>query len=280
MENKEIQLKKQQITRIKDKLNDLIILEKLKHCYFLVACFKSKTFKNTTEQTRKRYLLKYLSLTNGNYILIKQFNKDNTREHYNIIVNSDYKTLLDKVFFRFTDTIGTINKTYIESKNKKMENILFYLNKLLGKSYKTIIKENKPINEVIYNKSHETDLIKTTQELRQLKKQFIYLKINDSEKEQLRLKIKDLIYKENNLIIQYENEIKLINKKITNFKGFKKSKETEELRIILNTQKRIKREIKNNIYTKEFKGYEITEKKQELKELDNQLKKLSNFKGA
>ena len=123
MESKQLQLKKQQILRIKDKLNDLIILEKLKHCYFIKACFKRHTIMNTNQETRKRYLLKYLNLVNGNFIAIKQYNKDHTREHYNIIINSDYKTLLDKFMFRFTDTIGTINKTYIESKNKYNKSI-------------------------------------------------------------------------------------------------------------------------------------------------------------
>lgn len=73
-------------SRVKSKLSQM--LHNNDTVVFLTLTFTAETLRNTTEQTRRRYVTRYLSSFASDYVANVDYGKTNGREHYHAVANA------------------------------------------------------------------------------------------------------------------------------------------------------------------------------------------------
>lgn len=125
---------RQRSLRIKNKISLMI----QKPCIFLTLTFTDETLDNTSDTTRRRYIVKFLSQFNVPCIANKDFGKENGREHYHAIIQSSH---IDYSLY----TLGAINGIRVVVGTETDTRISKYISKLTNHSIKETTKNSRLI---------------------------------------------------------------------------------------------------------------------------------------
>ena len=120
------------------------------HLIFATMTFTDQQMDNTSEKTRRRYIVRYLNSVSEHYIANIDFGAENGREHYHaLIFTSERLGIGDwKKGFAFYEEVKFKSNDYIKT--------IKYLNKLTNHSFKDSNKTYK----VIYDRNND-DKIKS-----------------------------------------------------------------------------------------------------------------------
>lgn len=105
--------------RVTNRVRKILIKNRNNKVFLLDIFFNEKTFKNTTEQTRHKYLITALNLLNCDYLAIKNYNKDQTREHYRAIISTNYIKYLNRITYHWLKSKGTLRHQLLNNENRK-----------------------------------------------------------------------------------------------------------------------------------------------------------------
>lgn len=125
---------RQRSLRIKKKISLMI----QKPCIFLTLTFTDDTLSSTSETTRRRYIVSYLSQFNVPCIANKDFGKENCREHYHAIIQTPH---IDYSLY----TLGAINGIRVVVGTETDTRISKYISKLTNHSIKETTKNSRLI---------------------------------------------------------------------------------------------------------------------------------------
>lgn len=125
---------RQRSLRIKKKISVMI----QKPCIFLTLTFTDETLDNTSDITRRRYIVKFLSQFNVPCIANKDFGKENGREHYHAIIQTSH---IDYSLY----TLGAINGIRVVVGVETDTRISKYISKLTNHSIKETTKNSRLI---------------------------------------------------------------------------------------------------------------------------------------
>lgn len=75
--------KKRKAKKVKDKISDLLLNNQ---AYFLTLTFRDEVLQNTTPQTRRTYVRKFLKSVSDKYVANIDFSPDIGREHYHAVI--------------------------------------------------------------------------------------------------------------------------------------------------------------------------------------------------
>ena len=128
--------------RVKDKITDMILSG---NGIFLTFTFTDEVLENTNQQTRRKYIERFLKQFCNNYVANIDFGSKNGREHYHAIVNCqvDYKKWL----------YGAVNGIRIRNQDKDIIRTSKYINKLTWHAFKASTRNGKFITpRLIYSR--------------------------------------------------------------------------------------------------------------------------------
>jgi len=126
--------------RLKEKITNMLLTGS---CIFLTLTFNDNCFNSTNEDTRKRYVKRYLKEISSCYIANIDYGSKNEREHYHALV------LCDKVDGkRWRELCGNINFERVKITTDCETKMAKYINKLTNHA----IKETTRRNCVIYSR--------------------------------------------------------------------------------------------------------------------------------
>ena len=132
--NRAVRLKK----RIKKYLN-------LGSCLFLTLTFNDNTLSNTSEDTRRQYVRKWLKSMSSYYVANIDYGKKNGREHYHAVIRLDDITKEDE---KLWNRYGFLGVRYIRSTEDYKA-----LGKYIAKLTNHAIKNTTKRSAVIYGES-------------------------------------------------------------------------------------------------------------------------------
>lgn len=127
------------VKNLKKKIAKMLTLGK---CCFLTLTFKDDTLENTSAETRKRYVSRFLRDNYDKYIANIDYGAKNDREHYHAIV-----LLNDLANFKKWHKYGAINSQNIWQTNSESK-ISKYITKLTNHA----IKETCKRSAIIYSR--------------------------------------------------------------------------------------------------------------------------------
>ena len=127
------------VCRLKEKINDMLLLGQ---CIFLTLTFTDKVLDNTNEDTRKRYVKRYLKDVSPLYVANIDYGAKNEREHYHAIVLGDF------INYSNWHKYGAIKGELIHIENDTNKKLAKYVSKLTNHA----IKETTRRNCVIYSR--------------------------------------------------------------------------------------------------------------------------------
>lgn len=104
------------------------------NCVFLTLTFDDDVLNSTSEETRRRYVSRWLKSKSDYYIANIDYGSEKEREHYHAIINCRVDT---------SWVGGSINFKKIVNKNPKA--LAKYINKLTNHALKSSTKDNKII---------------------------------------------------------------------------------------------------------------------------------------
>ena len=113
-------------------------------CLFLTLTFNDNTLNQTSEDTRRQYVRKYLKSFNCPYVANIDFGADNGREHYHAVINTSH---IDLALWR---VYGNINVERV--RNKSIELSKTRLSKYISKLSNHAIKETTRRCCLIYSR--------------------------------------------------------------------------------------------------------------------------------
>ena len=114
-------------------------------CIFLTLTFTDETLKNTNEETRKKYVKRYLKSCSNYYIANIDYGKKNEREHYHAII------LSEKINYKMWHKYGAIKGEKIRSNGISEKRLGKYISKLTNHA----IKETTKRNAIIYSSENK-----------------------------------------------------------------------------------------------------------------------------
>jgi len=145
--------------RTKRLRNRVMAMLKKDECIFLTLTFKNSVLNNTNEETRKKYIKRFLKETCYEYIANIDYGKKNEREHYHaVVIAKDNK--IDNALYSY----GSINfeRVHLRSDESDFENtskrLSKYVNKLTNHAIKNTVRQNRVIYSR-YNKKMENERI-------------------------------------------------------------------------------------------------------------------------
>lgn len=109
-----------------------------KQCLFLTLTFTDETLNNTSDTTRRRYIVRFLSQFNVPAIANKDFGKENGREHYHAIIQ------IDKIDYSLYD-YGAINGRKVVVGSETDLRLSKYISKLTNHAIKETTKQSRLI---------------------------------------------------------------------------------------------------------------------------------------
>lgn len=127
--------------RLKERIELMLAFDK---CQFLTLTFTDEVLASTSENTRRRYVTRFLkSLNCDNYVANKDFGGENGREHYHAVVSKDY---IDYSSWSYGNLDGEVC-----NKNSKA------LSKYVAKLTNHAIKETTKRSSLIYCRSFKLE---------------------------------------------------------------------------------------------------------------------------
>ena len=111
-------------------------------CIFVTLTFKNEVLDNTTQETRKKYVIRALKKMSDSYVANIDFGTKNQREHYHAIVVSE------SVNRDYWKDYGAINFLKIEQTSDSVK-LAKYIVKLTNHAMKETVQQNR----VIYSKN-------------------------------------------------------------------------------------------------------------------------------
>ena len=125
--------------RLQNKINDMI---QNNNCIFLTLTFTNDTLNSTSEDTRKKYVKRYLKSVSSQYVANIDYGAKKEREHYHAIV------IGDKINYSFWHKYGAIKGEKIIMQDTTSIKLAKYVSKLTNHA----IKETTRRNCVIYSR--------------------------------------------------------------------------------------------------------------------------------
>lgn len=156
------------IKKYRLKMRILSMLQRNNNCLFLTFTFRNSVLKNTSQETRKRYIKAYLNDMAKEYILNIDFGNENKREHYHAIATPKYEIFLYDIYnkkygFVKGEPIGQLKR--FTNINKSIydiaERLTNHATKETTQNFKIIYsRPNKALKESKYKNEIETRLYK------------------------------------------------------------------------------------------------------------------------
>lgn len=129
----------ERVKRLKNRMSKLLE----KPCLFLTLTFTNESLSNTSAETRRRYVTRYLGNFNTAFVGNKDFGKKNGREHYHAVIQAD------KIDYSLW-TYGAIKGERVRlDKNSTKERLSKYIAKLTNHA----IKETTKRSVLIYSRT-------------------------------------------------------------------------------------------------------------------------------
>lgn len=113
-------------------------------CLFLTLTFNDDTLSNTTEKQRRVFVVRYLKSFGCSYVANIDFGKENHREHYHAVINTD------RIDYSYWHKYGAIDGEKI--RNKDIRSDKTKLAKYICKLSNHAIKETTKRNSLIYSR--------------------------------------------------------------------------------------------------------------------------------
>ena len=141
---KEYKKYKEKTRRVRRKILKLMVLGS---CSFLTLTFNDDVLKSTTEETRRRYVSRFLKSLSNDYVANIDWGKQNGREHYHAVISGINFDMSDWEQYGFSDsrTIGRKDDECTSSKISK------YIYKLSNHATKRSTRRKK----IIYSRENQ-----------------------------------------------------------------------------------------------------------------------------
>lgn len=133
--------KYKRVQRIKQRVNDIVMSGS---AIFVTLTFTDSVFSSTNEETRKKYVKRYLKENSSIYVANKDFGANKGREHYHAIVS----TLSNSINLSPWHQYGAINVQRVRSKSNDLIKVSKYVAKLSNHA----IKETASQSRLIYSR--------------------------------------------------------------------------------------------------------------------------------
>ena len=128
-------------TRLRSRIEKMLLNGE---CLFLTLTFNDETLNNTSADTRRQYVRKYLKRFKCSYVANIDFGKENGREHYHAVINTSRIELKDWRIY------GNINVERV--RNNRIELSKTRLSKYISKLSNHAIKETTKRSCLIYSR--------------------------------------------------------------------------------------------------------------------------------
>lgn len=130
--------KYQRTIRLKERIKKAVESNK---AWFITITFNPKTLKNTNEQTRRKYVSRWLKSVSNLYIANIDYGEEKGREHYHAVITSDNKPPKSWPY-------GFIDILKIKTSDNDTTRISKYISKLTNHAIKHTTKSKR----IIYSK--------------------------------------------------------------------------------------------------------------------------------
>jgi len=114
--------------RVSERIGSYI---RIGHCVFLTLTFNNETLSNTSVETRRKYVRRFLKKNCVAYVANIDFGGKNGREHYHALVVGD------KIDYREWQKNGAVHGERVRSTNNDVERTCKYVAKLSNHALKT-----------------------------------------------------------------------------------------------------------------------------------------------
>lgn len=131
-------------TRLKKTIERML---KYNNCIFLTMTFRDDVLNNTSQETRRRYITRFLNEQCLYYVANIDYGFKNEREHYHAVVIAKNNEV-DGVFYRLN--YGSINFERINYNEFTSTKLAKYVNKLTNHAIKETCKQSR----VIYSRNY------------------------------------------------------------------------------------------------------------------------------
>lgn len=130
--------KKRKTCKVREKIEELVYTG---NAIFITLTFKDSVFKNTSIETRRRYVARYLKANSKNYVANIDYGSLKGREHYHAVVDKD-------IIFNEWHKLGAINVERVRTHENDLARVSRYVAKLSNHALKVA---NAP--RLIYSRS-------------------------------------------------------------------------------------------------------------------------------
>lgn len=128
------------VKRLKDRIQAMLVAGK---CNFLTLTFNDDILANTSAETRRKYIRRYLKAYNCKYVANIDYGAKNGREHYHALI------LTDKVNYDLWHKYGAIKGKVVHTSDTDTNTRLA---KYIAKLTNHAIKETTKANYMIYSR--------------------------------------------------------------------------------------------------------------------------------
>lgn len=128
------------VSRLRNRIGTYLVRYR-NNCVFLTLTFTDETLKSTTQETRKKYVSRYLKSQSKFYVANIDFGKKNKREHYHALV-------VGKCDYKPWHKYGGIKGELVKTGDKTDLKISKYISKLTNHA----IKETTKRCAIIYSR--------------------------------------------------------------------------------------------------------------------------------
>lgn len=121
-----LESKKRKAKKVKDKIKDLVMTD---NAIFLTLTFNNDTLENTSFETRRRYIARYLKANSTKYVANVDFGGLKGREHYHAVVDRE-------IAFKDWHKYGAIKAERVNTQYVDSERVSRYVAKLSNHALK------------------------------------------------------------------------------------------------------------------------------------------------
>lgn len=137
------------VKRLKDRVLTMLNTE---NCIFLTLTFRNDVLANTSQETRAKYIKRFLKEQCQCYVANIDYGRKNEREHYHAVVIPKNDNI-DGAFYRKNYGSIDFERVRVHSGETDYENTSKRLSKYVSKLVNHAIKETVRQNRVIYSKN-------------------------------------------------------------------------------------------------------------------------------
>ena len=142
------------VKRNRLKARILSMLENNNNCLFLTFTFNNRVMKATTQETREKYIKRYLKIFANKYILNIDYGANTKREHYHAIATPKYHIFL---YDMYNKKYGFINGEIIGNL-KRFANINKSLEDIAERLTSHSTKESTDNSRIIYSRYNSEEI--------------------------------------------------------------------------------------------------------------------------